>query len=102
MIGLEIDVGNLRERGTLVEISYGMKLDFVYNNMDDFIYVAVIDDKEKKIVGHTKLVPNIDLLALTRNDSEYQLRCIKINDYAEERDKITPENLNHDYKFFLI
>ena len=48
------------------------------------------------------MVPNIDFLSLVRNETNLQLRCIKINEFAEEKDKITPQNLNKDYKFFLI
>lgn len=99
---IELDLKNIRENGVIVDLNNGLKLDCVYNNFDNYIYISVLDNLENRITGFNKLVPNINYLGLNRNYLKQQLRCIKVNDYAEERDLITPENINKDYKFFLI
>ncbi len=96
------DLEKLKERGIIVDIENNLKLDLVYNNFDKFIYTSVMNNKNERITGFNKLVPNIDLLALSNNEIPYQLRCIKINEFANEKDYITIENLNQDYLFFLI
>lgn len=102
MKALEIDIGNIRERGVIADIGDNLKLDIIYNTKDDYLYVSILDSYENRLVGFNRLVPNIDLISLSNNDINKQLRCIKVNQYAELGDKITPENLNTDYKFFLI
>ena len=79
-----------------------MAFEWIYNTYDNFIYLSILNALNERITGYNKLVPNIDFLSLVRNDENLQLRCIKINEFAEEKDKITPQNLNKDYKFFLI
>lgn len=102
MKAIEVDLTGIREQGIIVDLNNGLKIDFIFNNYDDYIYLSLLDSLEKRITGFNKLVPNINYLGLTRNDFKEQLRCIKINNYAEEKDRITPENINKDYKFFLI
>lgn len=99
---LEIDVEGIEQNGIIADIGNNLKLDLIYNNVDSYIYVSILDSDENRITGFFRLVPDINFLSLVRIEKLYQLRCIKINDFAEERDKITPQNLNKDYKFFLI
>ena len=99
---LEIDVSDIEERGIIAELPNNMALELIYNTYDSFIYLSILNSLNERITGYNKLVPNIDYLSLVRNHESLQLRCIKINEFAEEKDKITPENLNKDYKFFLI
>ena len=99
---LEIDVEGIEQNGVIADIGSNLKLDLIYNNADGYIYVSVLDSDENRITGFFRLVPDINFLSLVRIEQLQQLRCIKINDFAEERDKITPQNLNKDYKFFLI
>lgn len=99
---IEVDLKNIKENGVIADIGDGLKLDFIYNTYDNFIYLSILDSLENRITGFNKLVPNINFLEFTNNDIPFQLRCIKINEYAEERDYITPENINKDYKLFLI
>lgn len=99
---LEIDVSGIEENGVIADIGNNLKLDLIYNNKDNYIYVSVLDTSENRLTGFFRLVPTVDYLKLVRLDLNYELRCLKINDYAEEKDKITPTNLNKDYKFFLI
>lgn len=96
------DLEQLKERGIIVDIDNNLKLDLIYNNFDKFIYISVIDNTNERITGFNKLVPNIDLLALSNNQIPYQLRCIKVNEFANERDYITIDNLNEDYLLFLV
>lgn len=102
MKALEVDVTGIEEHGIIADIGNDLKLDMIYSNIDHHIYVSVLDGAENRITGFFRLVPNVDFLSLAWNTLPYQLRCIKINDYAEEKDLITPQNLNQDYKFFLI
>lgn len=102
MKALEIDVSGIEENGVIADIGNNLKLDLIYNNKDNYIYVSILDASENCLTGFFRLVPTIDYLKLIRINLNYQLRCLKINDYAEEKDKITPFNLNKDYKFFLI
>ena len=102
MIALEINMDKIRERGIIAELPNGLLIDIIYNNIDNYLYASIKDSDEHVIVGHMKVVPNIDFLAFTNNDIKGQIRCIKVNEFAEERDLVTPENLNHDYKFFWI
>ncbi len=102
MKALEIDVSDIQERGIIAELPNNINLELIYNTYDSFIYLSILDSLNQRITGFNKLVPNIDFLSLVRNENNLQLRCIKINEFAEEKDKITPENLNKDYKFFLI
>lgn len=102
MKALEIDVSGIEENGVIADIGNNLKLDLIYNNKDNYIYVSVLDASENRLSGFFRLVPTIDYFKLIRNNLNYQLRCLKINDYAEEKDKITTFNLNKDYKFFLI
>ena len=102
MKALEIDVTDIEERGIIAELPNNLTLELIYNTYDSFIYLSILNVLNERITGYNKLVPNIDYLSLVRNDENLQLRCIKINEFAEEKDKITPENLNKDYKFFLI
>ena len=97
MKALEIDVSDIQERGIIAELPNNLTLELIYNTYDSFIYLSILNN-----LGYNKLVPNIDYLSLVRNNENLQLRCIKINEFAEEKDKITPENLNKDYKFFMI
>lgn len=99
---IEIDIQGIEERGIIAELPNNLKLDLIYNNFDNFIYMSILDNLNNRITGFQKLVPNIDYLNTVRNESNLQLRCIKINDFAEEKDLITPLNLNKDYKLFLI
>ena len=102
MKAIEIDITEIEERGIIAELPNNINLELIYNTYDSFIYLSILDGLNQRITGFNKLVPNIDYLSLVRNDENLQLRCIKINEFAEEKDKITPENLNKDYKFFLI
>lgn len=99
---LEIDVEGIEQNGIIADIGNNLKLDLIYNNVDSYIYVSILDSDENRITGFFRLVPDINFLSLVRIEKLLQLRCIKINDFAEERDKITPQNLNKDYKFFLV
>lgn len=99
---LEIDIEGIEQNGIIADIGSNLKLDLIYNNVDSYIYVSILDSDENRITGFFRLVPDINFLSLVRIEKLQQLRCIKINDSAEERDKITPQNLNKDYKFFLI
>lgn len=99
---LEIDVEGIEQNGIIADIGSNLKLDLIYNNVDNYIYISILDSDENRITGFFRLVPDINFLSLVRIEQLQQLRCIKINDFAEERDKITPKNLNKDYKFFLI
>lgn len=102
MKAIEIDVTGIEERGIIAELPNNINLELIYNTYDSFIYLSILDSLNQRITGFNKLVPNIDFLSLVRNENNLQLRCIKINDFAEEKDFITPKNLNKDYKFFLI
>ena len=102
MKAIEIDVTDIESRGIIAELPNNINLELIYNIYDSFIYLSILDGLNQRITGFNKVVPNIDYLSLVRNKSKLQLRCIKINDFAEEKDKITPQNLNKDYKFFLI
>ena len=102
MKAIEIDIQGIEERGIIAELPNNLKLDLIYNNFDNFICMSILDNLNNRITGFQKLVPNIDYLNTVRNESNLQLRCIKINDFAEEKDLITPLNLNKDYKLFLI
>lgn len=102
MKAIEIDITGIEERGIIAELPNNINLELIYNTYDSFIYLSILDSLNQRITGFNKLVPNIDFLNLVRNEENLQLRCIKINEFAEEKDKITPENLNKDYKFFLI
>jgi hypothetical protein len=102
MKAIEIDVTGIEERGIIAELPNNMALELIYNTYDSFIYLSILNGLNQRITGFNKLVPNIDFLSLVRNENNLQLRCIKINEFAEEKDKITPQNLNKDYKFFLI
>lgn len=102
MKAIEIDITEIEERGIIAELPNNINLELIYNTYDSFIYLSILDSLNQRITGFNKLVPNIDFLSLVRNEENLQLRCIKINEFAEEKDKITPQNLNKDYKFFLI
>ena len=102
MKAIEIDVTGIEERGIIAELPNNINLELIYNTYDSFIYLSILDSLNQRITGFNKVVPNIDYLSLVRNESKFQLRCIKINEFAEEKDFITPQNLNKDYKFFLI
>ena len=102
MKAIEIDVTDIESRGIIAELPNNINLELIYNTYDSFIYLSILDSLNQRITGFNKVVPNIDYLSLVRNKSKLQLRCIKINDFAEEKDLITPQNLNKDYKFFLI
>ena len=99
---MEIDVTGIEERGIIAELPNNINLELIYNTYDSFIYLSILDGLNQRITGFNKLVPNIDFLSLVRNENNLQLRCIKINEFSEEKDLITPQNLNKDYKFFLI
>jgi len=99
---IEIDITEIEERGIIAELPNNINLELIYNTYDSFIYLSILDSLNHMITGFNKLVPNIDFLSLVRNENNLQLRCIKINEFAEEKDKVTPQNLNKDYKFFLI
>lgn len=102
MKAIEIDVTDIESRGIIAELLNNINLELIYNTYDSFIYLSILDSLNQRITGFNKVVPNIDYLSLVRNEENLQLRCIKINEFAEEKDKITPKNLNKDYKFFLI
>lgn len=102
MKAIEIDVTDIESRGIIAELPNNINLELIYNTYDSFIYLSILDGLNQRITGFNKLVPNIDFLSLVRNEESLQLRCIKINEFAEEKDFITPQNLNKDYKFFLI
>ena len=102
MKAIEIDVADIESRGIIAELPNNINLELIYNTYDSFIYLSILDSLNQRITGFNKVVPNIDFLSLVRNENNLQLRCIKINDFAEEKDFITPKNLNKDYKFFLI
>lgn len=99
---IEIDVTGIEERGIIAELPNNIALELIYNTYDSFIYLSILNGLNQRITGFNKLVPNIDFFSLVRNENNLQLRCIKINEFAEEKDKVTPQNLNKDYKFFLI
>lgn len=102
MKAIEIDVTGIEERGIIAELPNNINLELIYNTYDSFIYLSILNGLNQRITGFNKVVPNIDFLSLVRNENNLQLRCIKINEFAEEKDKVTPQNLNKDYKFFLI
>lgn len=102
MKAIEINVTDIESRGIIAELPNNINLELIYNTYDSFIYLSILDDLNQRITGFNKVVPNIDYLSLVGNKNKLQLRCIKINDFAEEKDLITPQNLNKDYKFFLI
>lgn len=99
---IEVNLQNLKENGVIVDIGNNLKLDFIYNNYDNYIYLSILDSLENRLTGFNKLVPNVDYLSFNNTNYKYQIRCIKVNEYAEQRDFITIENINKDYKFFLI
>lgn len=102
MKAIEIDITDIDKRGIIAELGNNITLELIYNTYDSFIYLSILDSLNQRITGFNKLVPNIDFLSLVRNENNLQLRCIKVNEFAEEKDKITLQNLNKDYKFFLI
>lgn len=99
---LDIDIAGIEERGIVSDIPNGMQLDIIYNNYNKYLYMSVLDSLGSRITGFQKVVPNVDYLGSVRRDSGIQIRCIKVNDFAEERDRVTPHNLNKDYKIFMI
>lgn len=102
---IEIDLRELKTNHIEVDIQgEKFKLDFLYNTFDEYIYMGILEDTGERVLGHTKLVPNIDYLDMNKHKTDWglQLRVIKVNEFAEEKDKITPENFNKDYKMFLI
>ena len=99
---LEIDVSGLEERGVVADIPEDMQADIIYNNHDGFMYISFLDGLGNVLAGYQKMVPNTDFLTNVRLETDIQIRCIKVNDFAEEVDKITIENFNKDYKLFMI
>lgn len=101
MVGLDFDLKGI-ENGKKVFDVENYNIEFIYNSNDGYIYLSILDDLQNRLTGHNRVVPNIDYFGLANIEDKVQLRCIKINNYAEERDKITIDNVNKDYKFFLI
>ena len=102
---LNINLDELKTNHIEIDIpGENFKLDFLYNTFDKYVYMGILESTGKRVLGHTKVVPNIDYFILNKPKTDWgkQLRFIKINEFAEERDKITIENVNKDYKLFLI
>lgn len=102
---IEIDLKELKTNHIEADVpGENFKLDFLYNTFDGYMYMGIIENTGDRVLGHTKLVPNIDYLNINKRKTDWgkQLRIIKVNEFAEEKDKITPENFSKDYKLFLI
>ena len=102
MIKLKFDLEEIKKRRIIFDVENEFQIEFLYNYYDKFIYLSILDKNGVYLLGHSRVVQNVDYLSLARIETTKQLRCIKINDYAEELDYITPENINVDYIFFLI
>ena len=83
---LEIDVSGLEERGVVADIPENMQADIICNNHDGFMYISFLDGLGNVLAGYQKMVPNTDFLANVRLETDIQVRCIKVNDFAEEVD----------------
>ena len=81
---LEIDVEGIEQNGIIADIGNNLKLDLIYNNVDSYIYVSILDSDENRITGFFRLVPDINFLSLVRIEKLHQLRCIKIISLKKE------------------
>lgn len=107
MIRIDFDLKNIKTNHLIKEINVDdMKffLEFIYNSKDDYLYLAILDSNENKVLGASRVVPIVDYFALNPSKTDWgkQLRFIKINDDAEEVDKITADNICKDYCLYLI
>ena len=82
MKAIEIDVTDIESRGIIAELPNNINLELIYNTYDSFIYLSILDGLNQRITGFNKVVPNIDFLSLVRNETNLQLRCIKINEFV--------------------
>ena len=48
---LEIDVEGIEQNGIIADIGSNLKLDLIYNNVDSYIYVSILDSDENRITG---------------------------------------------------
>lgn len=99
---LTFNLGEIKEKRITFTVEDDFQIEFLYNYFDNYIYLAIYNRLGENLLGHSRLVQDIDYLSLARINTTKQLRCIKMNEFAEEVDYITPENLNKDYQFFLI
>ncbi len=99
---LNLDVTNLKNNIIRYSLDVKLVIELLFNHYDNYIYLAILDDKGEYLLGHSRLVPNINYFRMNRIDVEYDLVCVKINESAQEKDLITIDNLNKDYSFFLI
>ena len=70
---LEIDVEGIEQNGIIADIGNNLKLDLIYNNVDSYIYVSILDSDENRITGFFRLVPDINFLSLVRIEKFLQL-----------------------------
>ena len=61
---LEIDVEGIEQNGIIADIGNNLKLDLIYNNVDSYIYVSILDSDENRITGFFRLVPDINFCLL--------------------------------------
>ena len=79
-------------------------LSFIYNNFDGYLYMKIMNSEREVLLSYTRVLPSIDYFVLnkTKMDFDKQLIFVKTNDSAREADLITADNINKDYKLFLI
>lgn len=107
MIRIDFDLKNIKKNHLIKEVNaWDIKfyLKFLYNSKDDYLYLTILDSNENKVLGASRVVPIVDYFALNPSKTDWgkQLRFIKINDDAEEVDKITADNICKDYCLYLI
>lgn len=98
---LKLDIQGIEQNLIRYSVERGLDIELLYNQYDGYLYLALLNEKGY-MLGHTRLVPNINYTRLNRIETEYDLVCIKINDAAQEKDLVTLENFNKDYSLFLI
>lgn len=99
---LSFNLEEIKERRITFTLENEFEIEFLYNFYDEYIYLAILNKGGEVLLGHSRLVQDINYFSLARITTSKQLRCIKTNEFAEETDYITSENLNRDYQFFLI
>ncbi len=106
---LSFELEDLTKFGTIQRVTFeaeGIKgeLEFIYNSLDGYLYVCIKNSSGEVLLGHTRVVPEIDYFSFNKIKftTEKQLRFIKVNELAEEVDKITIDNFNKDYMLFII
>jgi hypothetical protein len=107
MTNINFELSDIETQENEIEVSsegIDLILSFIKNSFDGYLYMKIMDIQRETLLSYTRCLPLVDYFILNKQSTNFDKRLlfIKTNDSAKEKDLITSDNINKDYKLFII